>query len=205
MRLLPVPTQVFLSLGYLQVPSGQIQCPVRNTFLREAVSHFLTQNANKANVLWAETNARGQPVGDGCDNCVSGLLELYPELTWCQCCKRMQSDPEFRSECKGAVKMRLASAETFAGRQFHPDSEVLQDQATGQMTFLDVAVLTESDFTRIFKVSSKSLGYKKGAPSEFCERRRQESAGILRGLVGSLVASAWPCACASRCKYRCIF
>ena len=79
--------------------------------------------------------------------------------------------------------MRLASAETFAGRQFHPDSEVLQDQATGQMTFLDVAVLAESDFTRIFKVSSKSLGYKKEHQVNFVNEEGKSQQGFYVGLL----------------------
>ena len=78
--------------------------------------------------------------------------------------------------------MRLASAETFASREFHPDSDVVQDQATGQMTFLDVAVLTESDFARIFKVSAKSLGYKKEHQVNFVNEEGKGQQGYYVGL-----------------------
>lgn len=113
------------------------------------------------------------------------MLEKHPDMTWNEVCAKCEKSKEFQSDSKMAAQKRLELADTLENRQFHPGSDVFQSERVGHVTYVEVAVLTEAELLRIFKVGAKTLGFAKEKLVPFYNEEGKLSHGYYVGLCRS--------------------
>jgi hypothetical protein len=103
---------------------------------------------------WGETNARGDPVGDGCYICMAVISEGWPKLTWPEALERYNSgnasDKLFRVGVGLTSKHfeQLHADDNDDSPAFKPASSVDTTARTATQVFMDAGVLTEAELLR---------------------------------------------------------
>jgi hypothetical protein len=105
-------------------------------------------------VEWAETDAKGGAVNDGCLDCVTVIVDGFVML-WAVAVDKCHTkqEKEFRAAFKAALRVRCGQDEAV----FKPPSSVGLAKEQGHMLFYDVGYLTEAELVNITDLPAKAL------------------------------------------------
>ena len=105
-------------------------------------------------VEWGALDATGKPVASaGCFNCMNSDAVVNPKRGWELSCQQFQSDPKFRATM-------LKASQVFAGKvepERAPATSVDTVKSNGYTIYHDLAILTEADVMKHFKVPPAAL------------------------------------------------